>query len=284
LPHRDEPGGGRPRPLDPGVARHLGGGRPRPVDPGIARHLGGGRPRPVDSGIARRGACPRGGTIPTVRVPRVPIYTPASVRPVHNLHYDWTGWFDPTATGLETLEHRLGTAVAACRGAWITDGITLDTWALSRTATGAPRLQCLFTASPEVSPVLCAGRAKGRLDHALRQAGLRQPFSRNIGFRSLGENTREIVERYIGRQAAKSDYIDPRFKAYLGQFTVGDAAAMLAAPCAAGHGRYWYNLHLSVSVGDGLAGPPPYTATRRLGRLSIADSRGLTCRRTPAGL
>jgi hypothetical protein len=29
------------------------------------------------------------------------------------------------------------------------------------------------------------------------------------------------------------------------------------------------------AVGDGFAGPPPYTATRRLGRLAIADSLGL---------
>ena len=36
-----------------------------------------------------------------------------------------------------------------------------------------------------------------------------------------------------------------------------------------------------AAVGDGFAGPPPYTATRRLGRLSIADSLGLTCRQTP---
>jgi hypothetical protein len=39
-----------------------------------------------------------------------------------------------------------------------------------------------------------------------------------------------------------------------------------------------------AAVGDGFAGPPPYTATRHLGRLAIADSLGLTCRVTPAGL
>jgi hypothetical protein len=30
-----------------------------------------------------------------------------------------------------------------------------------------------------------------------------------------------------------------------------------------------------AAVGDGFAGSPPYTATRRLGRLAIADSLGL---------
>jgi hypothetical protein len=38
-----------------------------------------------------------------------------------------------------------------------------------------------------------------------------------------------------------------------------------------------------AAVGDGFAGPPPYTATRRLGRLAIADSLDLACRQTPAG-
>jgi hypothetical protein len=39
-----------------------------------------------------------------------------------------------------------------------------------------------------------------------------------------------------------------------------------------------------AAVGEGFASPPPYTATRRLGRLSIADSPGLTCRQMPPGL
>jgi hypothetical protein len=39
-----------------------------------------------------------------------------------------------------------------------------------------------------------------------------------------------------------------------------------------------------AAVGDGFAGPPPYTATRRLGRHAIADSLGLTCRVSSAEL
>lgn len=197
---------------------------------------------PRHGATARHGARPRGGTIPTVRAPRIPIYTPQSVRPVHDLHYDWTGWFKDAHPG---LPHGLHRAIEDCRAPWQSDGLTLDTWQAS-----GERVQCLFTASPDVTPALCANRAKGRLQHALRQHKTPARFSRRVGFRTLGDNTRTIVEQYIARQAQKSDYVDPRFKAFLGGFTAEDGQAMLEAPYAGAHGRYWYNLHVVLVVAD----------------------------------
>jgi len=192
------------------------------------------RTSPAASGSPR-------GLSPWSADPPPPIYAAASVRPVHNLRYDWTGWLRDHASFPPTLP----AAIDHCRAAWQADGLTLDHW-----HTVGGRIQLLFSAGPGVSPALCAGRAKGRLQHALRQAGTPVSFSRRVGFRSLGDNTREIVERYVAGQVGKSDYVDPRFKTYLGQFTQEDVGTRLAEPFASGHGRYWYNLHVVIVVQD----------------------------------
>jgi hypothetical protein len=56
------------------------------------------------------------------------------------------------------------------------------------------------------------GWAKGRFQHALRKAGAPVDFSREVPFRSLGENTTPIVEDYIRRQVGKEEFADPRFR------------------------------------------------------------------------
>jgi hypothetical protein len=61
------------------------------------------------------------------------------------------------------------------------------------------KVQLLFSATPEIAPTTIAARAKGRLDHALRLAGLSMPFSRKIAVRSIGDNTRRDVEAYIAQ-------------------------------------------------------------------------------------
>ena len=217
------------------------------------------------------------GTSPVASAPRglspwsadraPPIYTRDSVRPVHNLRYDWTGWLRADAVFPSTLT----TVIEHCRSAWRSDGLVLDHW-----QGDGGRIQLLFTTGPEVSPVLCAGRAKGRLQHELRQAGTPVSFSRRIGLRTLGANTREIVERYVAGQAAKSDYVDPRFKAYLDGFAVKNAAVRLAAPSASGHGRYWYNLHVVITVQDRrfpMTRDETFAAVREAA-LAIADREG----------
>ncbi len=171
-----------------------------------------------------------------------PIYTAETIRLIHNLRYDWTGWLKDRHTAWpETLP----AALNACRPLWEADGMKLDAW--------QPRnhqLQCLFTVQPQLSPAQCARLAKGRLQYALRRQGSPVVFRRNIGFRSLGDNTRNIVADYIKRQAGKSDYVDPRFKTWLEQFNRVAQDVDLAKPAATGHGRYWYGLHLVIVVRD----------------------------------
>ena len=169
-----------------------------------------------------------------------PIYTQEGARVVHALRYDWTGWLRAGVFPRETAA-----AVEDCRSAWTADGLALDTFHVE-----VDRIQCLFDVAPTVSPAFCATRAKGRLQHALRRAGAPVVFRGNHSLRTLGENTREVVGRYIGRQVSKSDYADPLWKEFLGRFTFENGATLLNEPQATGHGRYWYNLHLVIVVQD----------------------------------
>jgi len=169
-----------------------------------------------------------------------PIYTPERARVVHALRYDWTGWLREGAFPQETTE-----AVESCRSAWAADGLKLDTFHIEN-----DRVQCLFDVAPTVSPAICAMRAKGRLQYALRTVGAPVAFRRTVSLRTLGENTREVVGRYIGRQVSKSDYVDPLWKEFLGRFTFENGATLLNEPQTTGHGCYWYNLHLVIVVAD----------------------------------
>lgn len=196
-----------------------------------------------------------------------PIYTNSNVRPVHNLRFDWTGW--PSTAPLAAAD--LSAAIEACRAPWQAEGIAPDTF---RTREGM--VQILAATTPAVSPVFFAHRIKGRLQHALRQVGAAAAFRRKVSVRSLGGNTREVVEAYVDRQAGKSDYVDPRFKEFLGHFALSDDSVHLEAASPTAHGRYWYNLHLVVVVADRRY---PVTRTENFRKLrracaAIADKNG----------
>jgi REP element-mobilizing transposase RayT len=112
------------------------------------------------------------------------------------------------------------------------------------------RVQLAFSTRPDVAPVLLAARAKGRLQYALRHAMADFPgFSRKVALRSVGDNTRQEVEAYIGRQVSKEHFVDPRFEEFMKQFTV-QAEADLSQPRESSHGRYWYNLHLVLVAAE----------------------------------
>ena len=170
-----------------------------------------------------------------------PIYTAENVKVIHRLHYCWSGWLKERSG---SFPRTLGAAFEQCRDAWKDDGLELEHW-----NTDADQLQCLVAAQPGISPVTCCARIKGRLQHALRKLGTPTAFSRKVGFRSLGENTREIVAAYVARQADKSDYVDDRFKDWLDRFRIAEPEC-LTEPTISAHGRYWYNLHLVVVVAD----------------------------------
>jgi REP element-mobilizing transposase RayT len=145
----------------------------------------------------------------------------------------------------------------ALAAAWENDGLRL----LERNV--QPReILLTFSTTPDVSPVLLATRAKGRLQHACR-TNLKSPvdFSRKLAVRAVGENRTETVESYIRSQVVEEHFVDARFADFLKQFTVVNPAVDLVVPAESGSGRYWYNLHLVLVVDD---------------RCRVVDEPGLT--------
>ena len=148
------------------------------------------------------------------------------------LRYGWTAW--PTAgTSFPAAPPPLPTE------AWRRDGIPLleQNWTPSE-------IQLTVSAGPDLAPVDIARLLKGRLQHALRAAGTPCDFSRKIALRALGENTREIVERYIREQLDHADLADPRYREGLRALGFTQEATDLSAPTETNSGRYWYNLHV----------------------------------------
>ncbi len=158
-------------------------------------------------------------------MPPTPLYTPESIDPAYQLRYTWTGW--PSSGTLPQVD------LEGAKGYWETDGLRLleSRW--------SPReVQLAFSARPDVSPALLAARAKGRLQHAFRGAGVQfGGFSRKVSVRSVGDNSTANVEAYIARQVAKERFVDPRFAAEMGEFTVCCPAVNLKQPSESSHGR-----------------------------------------------
>jgi REP element-mobilizing transposase RayT len=105
-------------------------------------------------------------------------------------------------------------------------------------------VQLLFSSTPDVAPTDLARLAKGRLQHALRQAGQPTEFSRKVAVRAIGENTRATVEAYIRDQLQHCDLADPCYRELLQRQAFTDPAVRLDEPAETHSGRYWYNLHL----------------------------------------
>jgi len=154
--------------------------------------------------------------------------------------------------------------------AWEDDGLRKleQTW--------SPQLiQFTFSVRPQVCPVFFAARVKGRLQHALRKAGLTTQFSRKVGVRTIGKNHRTEVETYIERQVQKEPLADPRFRDLLREFTVTVPGVDLTAATATNSGRYWYNLHLVlVTAARYRVGDPVLLGTIRDWCFKIADKKG----------
>jgi REP element-mobilizing transposase RayT len=106
------------------------------------------------------------------------------------------------------------------------------------------RLLMTFSVTPQVTPVFFVSRVKGRLQHALRQAGTPVKFSRKVAMGSIGENHRKDVEQYIQQHGDKEAQGDPALEEFLRPFTVVNSTVDLTRPSETTSGRYWYNLHL----------------------------------------
>lgn len=160
---------------------------------------------------------------------------------VHRIAYSWTGW--PKSAAFPPLPG--DNFLASLDAAWAGDGLRriAQRWQNDL-------VQFTFEAPGNASPEFVAARAKGRLDHALRKAEWHHGFERKVAVRSLGENTLDVVLRYIATQLDRADLADPRYVNSLAEAAWEDGDIDLEEPVASGHGRYWYNLHL-VAVTQG---------------------------------
>ena len=170
-----------------------------------------------------------------------PLYVPDELGSAYHLQYTWTGW-PSRGTFPARPEASFFDEIAE---AWEGDGIRL------RDGDWTPRqLQIVTSVTPGVSPVMFASRIKGRLEYFLRRRGTPVDFARNFAVRTLGNNRRSDVESYIGEQVSRAGYADPKFKRFLEEFTVVDETVDLSEPTRTNSGRYWYNLHLVLTVRD----------------------------------
>lgn len=172
-----------------------------------------------------------------------PLYSGRNVAPAYKLRYSWTGW---PSRGGEPFPHKAPPGLlASLEPRWKSDGLRLleHHW-------DPKTIQLTLSATPEVAPVFCAARLKGRLQHSLRDAGWTGKFSRKVSLRSVGHNSREVVERYIRNQAAAGDFADPRFAAKLEGYRRSAPEVDLAGPATTSSGRYWYCLHLVLVTAD----------------------------------
>ena len=167
-----------------------------------------------------------------------PLYQPTIDVAAYQLRYSWTAW---PSGGI--FRHQPVDLIEKTAPLWERDGLRVLEYRWT-----AEMVQILFSATPAVAPVLVAARAKGRLDHALRQAHFDPGFSRKVAVRTVGDNTRRDVEAYLERQVSKARFTDPRFAALMEELTVVDPSVDLSQPFESARGRYWYNVHLVLVV------------------------------------
>ncbi len=164
----------------------------------------------------------------------------SATAPLSQPEYAWTGW--PSrgySLARDSVRERIEqTKPHWERGSW-------RVWEYRGTDDG---VQILFSTTPEITPIVVAQRAKGRLADALRSAGLRVPFSRKVAVRAVGDKTRRDVEAYLERQVAKEQFVDPPFAQCMAELIVVHPDVDLSQPMERNRGRYWYNLPLVLVV------------------------------------
>jgi REP element-mobilizing transposase RayT len=168
------------------------------------------------------------------------MYDASKTEPAYQLRYTWTGW--PSKQRFEQTPTEL---LDDLKTLWETDGLRL----LEQHWTDE-QVQLLFSAKPHVSPEFLACRVKGRLDHAIRSAGLQMPLSRKLGVRSVGDNVTCEVESYIEGQVGRAQFVDDRFKSIMKEFTIVNDDVDLGQPSETKRGRYWYNLHIVLVTAE----------------------------------
>jgi REP element-mobilizing transposase RayT len=197
-----------------------------------------------------------------------PVYIAHNLKLVHNLAYGWSGWPSKGLFPEQPDEEMLQVLAEK----WQQDGLSLYTYKWN-----PEEIQVTVKATPEIAPTDIARLIKGRLDHALRQAGTPVKFSRKVTLRSLGNNTSRTVVNYVNNQLEQIDLADPRYRDMLAHNAVEDNAVDLTKPSETNSGRYWYNLHL-VFVTSGRYRSNGKITLRNMREHTISVSKDTQCR------
>ena len=172
-----------------------------------------------------------------------PLYIVSDIRSAYQLRYAWTAWPKnsqfPEKPQIDILDDLLS--------AWESDGIRCLELTWSR-----ENLQALVSTKPHIAPVSIASRLKGRLKHALREAGWPSAFSRKFSLRSIGDNRSTDIDRYIANQVKRAQLVDPNFEKLLSRFTRMNSEVNWRQPIRTNRGCYWYDFHLVLVTDDRL--------------------------------
>ncbi|MEX2606042.1 MAG: transposase [Kiritimatiellia bacterium] len=111
------------------------------------------------------------------------------------------------------------------------------------------QLQMLIELSPDCTPQFLTQRLKGRMNHWLRKTFNEFPgFDRSFFLRTLGQNTKSIVAKYIQSQVEDSDLVDPLYRERLNTLRFHDVDKRIVS----GKHRGFYDLfvHLVLISGN----------------------------------
>lgn len=160
----------------------------------------------------------------------------------YQLRYAWSAW-TREACPVDLLDTAPFQAKLAT--AWEADGFRPLEW----NATPG-QIQILFSARPDLRPELLATRAKGRLQHALRQEQRTSAFRRHFGLVSVGAPNSDDVDAYLRDQLQHGEFADPRYRDALAELAYTDPDVHLQAPLPSKSGRYVLAFHYVFVVAD----------------------------------
>ena len=103
--------------------------------------------------------------------------------------------------------------------------------------------QFMLSTLPQVSPSTIVQRVKGRLQYCVRDQRPKA-LRGNFALRSVGNETRAVVERYVAKQVEHHPIADPRVVARLERLQIAIPEVDLREPQRTSQGLFWYNLHL----------------------------------------
>lgn len=161
-----------------------------------------------------------------------PLYTPGNTTAAYQLRWSLALFPKRELPGVDQWLSALQTLVER-------DGVRiLET---TRSAKGAQQL--LLSTRPDVAPQSIVKSVKGRLQNLLRPAAP-DAFQRNFMLTSLGDVSRDAVERYVAGQLQHHRMADEQVQRKLEEFQLDFPEIDLADPQASAHGCYLCNLHL----------------------------------------